>query len=50
MIDRVECDISYLENWSLRMDPEISLKTAIQVLRPRRRRSERLPFCVGAPL
>ena len=34
IIDRVECDISYLENWSLRMDLEILIKTAFQVLRP----------------
>lgn len=34
IIDRVECDISYLENWSLRMDLEILFKTVFQVLRP----------------
>jgi len=34
IVDRVECDISYLENWSLRMDLEILFKTIFQVLRP----------------
>jgi exopolysaccharide biosynthesis polyprenyl glycosylphosphotransferase len=34
IIDRVECDILYLENWSLRMDLEILFKTAFQVLKP----------------
>jgi lipopolysaccharide/colanic/teichoic acid biosynthesis glycosyltransferase len=31
---RIQCDIYYLENWSVLLDLWIVLRTAVQVLRP----------------